>query len=74
MPTPELQTTADSKVAEITPELLPGLIAEAALIRRLGHKNTRTLRRWFEAGKGPARVRVGKSYFYRESSVQGVAC
>jgi hypothetical protein len=45
------------------------LIRDRDLAPRLGYKNTRTLRRMFARGKGPAAVRIGKFLFYRIQSV-----
>lgn len=45
------------------------LIRDRDLAPRLGYKNTRTLRRMFQRGKGPAAVRIGKFLFYRIQSV-----
>ena len=45
------------------------LIRDKDLAPRLGYKNTRTLRRMFARGKGPAAVRIGKFFFYRIQSV-----
>ena len=45
------------------------LIRDKDLAPRLGYKNTRTLRRMFARGKGPAAVRIGKFLFYRLQTV-----